>query len=37
MCCILLGLIVDLPIPGGLDPSHIVKAVRALLDFLYLA
>ena len=37
MCCILLGLIVDLPIPGGLDPSRIVKAVRALLDFLYLA
>ncbi|KAH9984467.1 hypothetical protein BJV77DRAFT_1090480 [Russula vinacea] len=37
MCCILLGLIVDLPIPGGLDPSRIVKAVRTLLDFLYLA
>lgn len=37
MCCILLGLIVDLPIPGGLDSSRLVKAVRALLDFLYLA
>lgn len=37
MCCILLGLVVDLPVPGGLDPSRVIKAVRALLDFLYLA
>jgi hypothetical protein len=37
MCAILLGLIVDLPIPGGRDPSRILKAVRSLLDFLYLA
>lgn len=37
MCSILLGLIVDLPLPGGHVPSRVVKAVRALLDFLYLA
>ena len=37
MCSILLGLIVGLPIPGRQDPSRIVKAVRALLDFLFLA
>jgi len=37
MCCILVGLIVDLPIPGGWDSTRLVRAVRALLDFLYLA
>ena len=37
MCAILLGLIVDLPVPGGRDSSCVVKAVRALLDFLFLA
>ena len=37
MCCILLGLIIDLPIPGGWDSTRLVRAVRALLDFLYLA
>jgi hypothetical protein len=37
MCLILLGLIVDLLIPGGQDSSYIVKAVHALLDFLFLA
>ena len=37
MCSILLGLIIDLPIPGGLDSSRVVKAARALLDFLVLA
>ena len=37
MCSILLGLIVDLPIPGGWDSTRLVRAVRALLDFLYLA
>ena len=34
---ILLGLIVDHPIPGGHDSSRMVKAVRALIDFLFLA
>jgi hypothetical protein len=37
MCAILLGLMVDLPLAGGLDLSRLVRAVRALLDFLYLA
>jgi len=37
MCRILLSLIVNLPVPGGLDSSHVVKAVHALLDFLFLA
>jgi hypothetical protein len=37
ICRILLGLIIDLPLPGGQVPSRVVKAVRALLDFLYLA
>ena len=37
MCCILLGLIIDLPIPGGLDPSCVVRATHALLNFLFLA
>ena len=37
MCGILLGLIVDLPIPGGWDSTRLVCAVRALLDFHYLA
>jgi hypothetical protein len=37
MCSILLGLIVDLQIPGGRDSSRIVKTVRSLLDFIYLA
>jgi len=37
MCSILLGLIVDLPVPDGRDPSRIIKSVRALLDFVFLA
>jgi hypothetical protein len=37
MCTFLLGLIVDLPVPGGMDLSCVVKATRALLDFLFLA
>ena len=36
-CRLLLGLIVDLPLPNGLVSSRAVKAVRAILDFLYLA
>lgn len=32
-----LGLIVDLPIPGGASPQRLVGAVRGMLDFLYLA
>ena len=37
MCRILLGLIVGLPLSGGQVPSRVVKAVRAILDFVYLA
>jgi hypothetical protein len=37
MCSILLGLIVNLLVPGGLDLSCIIKAVHALLDFLFVA
>ncbi|KAH9016036.1 hypothetical protein EDB85DRAFT_1875359 [Lactarius pseudohatsudake] len=37
MCKILLGLVLDLPLPSGQVTSRIIKTVRALLDFLYLA
>ena len=37
ICSILLGLIVDLPVPGGQGTPCVVKAVCALLDFLFLA
>jgi hypothetical protein len=37
ICCILLGLILDLPAPDGQDPSRIVRTVRALMDFLFIA
>ncbi|KAH9035984.1 hypothetical protein EDB83DRAFT_2228801 [Lactarius deliciosus] len=37
MCRILLGLIVDLPLPSRQVTSRIVRSVHALLDFLYLA
>jgi len=37
MCRILIGLVINLPLPSGQGPSCVIKAVRALLDFLYLA
>ena len=37
MCRILLGLIIDLCLPHGLFTSKLVRCVRSLLDFLYLA
>ena len=37
MCRILLGLIVDMDLPGGTSPIPLVRSTRALLDFLYLA
>ena len=37
ICCILLGLVVDLPLPEGRSPVRLIRAIRALLDFLYLA
>ncbi|KAI0250409.1 hypothetical protein BJV78DRAFT_1283211 [Lactifluus subvellereus] len=37
ICRILLGLVIELPLPNGQSSSRLVRAVRALLDFLYLA
>ena len=37
MARILLGLVVDLPLPDGQSPIRLVRAVRAMLDFCYLA
>jgi hypothetical protein len=37
MCGFLMGLITDLPLQGGQTSSRVVKAVRAILDFIYLA
>ena len=37
MCSILLGLIINLPVPGGRDLMRLIRAVRALMDFLFLA
>ncbi|KAJ3554685.1 hypothetical protein NM688_g2979 [Phlebia brevispora] len=37
ICRILLGLIVDMRLPNGLSSAPLVRAVRALLDFVYLA
>jgi hypothetical protein len=37
ICCILLGLVVDLLLPEGRSPVRLVQAIWALLDFLYLA
>ncbi|KAI0054736.1 hypothetical protein BV25DRAFT_1922419 [Artomyces pyxidatus] len=37
ICRVLLGLVIGLRLPGGLSPVRLVRAVRALLDFLYLA
>ena len=36
ICCILLGLIIGLPFSGGLVPLYVVKAVYAVLKFIYL-
>ena len=37
ICRLLLGLIVDLRFANGSSPARVLKAVRGLLDFLYLA
>jgi hypothetical protein len=37
ICAILLGLVVDLPLPAVRSPQHLIIATRAALDFLYLA
>jgi len=37
ICRILIGLVINLPLPHGQAPTRVLRAVRALLDFLYLA
>ncbi|KAH9829113.1 uncharacterized protein C8Q71DRAFT_718714 [Rhodofomes roseus] len=37
ICRVLLGAIIDLRLPGGRNPARLIRAVRALLDFVYLA
>jgi Plavaka transposase len=37
VCRILIGLIIDLPLPHGRMPSHVIKVVCVLLNLLYLA
>jgi hypothetical protein len=37
ICQILLGLVIDLPLPSGYSSTRLVTSVRAILDFLYLA
>ena len=37
ICRILLGLVVDLKLPDGRSPLPIIRSIRSLLDFLYLA
>ncbi|KAJ8468795.1 hypothetical protein ONZ45_g17114 [Pleurotus djamor] len=37
MCRILLGLVLDLPLPNGFSNVRLIRAVRAVLDFLCLA
>jgi len=36
MCRILIGLVIDIPLPGGMSNVCLVWAVQAVLDFLYL-
>ncbi|KZV59406.1 hypothetical protein PENSPDRAFT_695170 [Peniophora sp. CONT] len=33
VCRILLGLILDLPLPNGVDPAPLIRCVRAMLDY----
>lgn len=37
ICRIVLGLIIDIPLADGMSPVRLVRAVRGLLDFIYLA
>ncbi|KAG2071645.1 hypothetical protein BDR04DRAFT_1128078 [Suillus decipiens] len=37
ICRFLLGIIINIRLPGNLDPARLLRAVRGLLDFLYLA
>jgi hypothetical protein len=37
MCRVLLGILIDLRLPNNYAPNRLIRALRALLDFLYLA
>ncbi|KAG1865320.1 hypothetical protein F4604DRAFT_1586176 [Suillus subluteus] len=37
ICCFLLGIIIDARLPGNMSSTCLLRAVRGLLDFLYLA
>jgi len=37
MCRVLLGLVVDLELPNDTSPIPLIRSIRSLLDFLYLA
>ena len=37
MARILLGILIDLPLPDGRNPDRLLRAVRAILDFLYIS
>ena len=37
MCRILLALVIDIQLPGGLSNVHLIRAVRALMDFAFYA
>ena len=37
ICQLVLGMVVDLHLPNGMNPSHLICAIHAILDFLYLA
>src|SRR5215813_6616024 len=37
ICRILLGIIIDLPLSNNISPARLIRAVRGILDFVYLA
>ncbi|KAJ6611024.1 hypothetical protein B0H10DRAFT_2224503 [Mycena sp. CBHHK59/15] len=37
MCRFLLGIVIDIPLPDNLSNIRLIRSIRALLDFLYLA
>ncbi|KAF8063166.1 hypothetical protein FPV67DRAFT_1421162, partial [Lyophyllum atratum] len=37
ICRFILGIIIDIPLPNNLAPGRLIRAVRGLLDFLYIS
>ncbi|KAJ7239693.1 hypothetical protein C8J57DRAFT_1438986 [Mycena rebaudengoi] len=37
ICRFLLGIVIDIPLPDNLSSGRLIRSIRALLDFLYLA